>query len=143
MQPINMAGFSMNKDEVIESLINQWIKIAEKDLLTAKQGLKADVIITNTICFHCQQAAEKFLKAFLIKNQIEFTKTHNIMVLINLCSEADKSFKSELSEADILTDYAVEIRYPGDWYEPTIEEAKEAYEIALKVKEFVLGKLKV
>ena len=41
----------------------------------------------------------------------------------------------------MLTDYAVEIRYPDDWYEPSMEETKEAYAIALKVKEFVLKKL--
>lgn len=132
----------MSKDEVIKHLTGQWIKAAEKDLLAAKQGLEADTIITDIICFHCQQAAEKFLKAFLVKNQIEFAKTHNIMVLVNLCSERDESFRKELSEADILTDYAVEIRYPGDWYEPTIEETKQAYEAALRVREFVLKKIK-
>ena len=58
--------------------------------------------------FHCQQAAEKYLKAFLVKKQIEFTKTHNIMSLLNLCASDDNSFKEELSEADNLTDYAVE-----------------------------------
>lgn len=63
------------------------------------------------------------------------------MFLLNLCSSVDTSFKGELPEADNLTDYAVEIRYPDDWYEPTIEEAKQAYEIALKVKNFVLKRL--
>ncbi|MBI2470683.1 MAG: HEPN domain-containing protein [Planctomycetes bacterium] len=131
----------MDKNNIIEHLINQWIRIAERDLLTAKQGLEANEVVTDTVCFHCQQAAEKYLKAFLVKKQIEFSKTHNIMSLLNLCSSVDKSFKEELPEADNLTDYAVEIRYPDDWYEPTIEETKQAYEIALKVKIFVLKKL--
>ena len=131
----------MDKTEVIEHLVEQWIKIAERDLLTAKQGLEADMVLTDTICFHCQQAAEKYLKAFLVKKQIEFTKTHSLMNLLNLCATGDNSFKEELSEADNLTDYAVEIRYPDDWYEPTEEETKQAYELALKVKEFVLKKL--
>ena len=78
-----------------------------------------------------------------MKNQIEFTKTHNIMVLLNLCAQIDNSFRDELSEADILTDYAVEIRYPDDWYEPTLKEARQAYEISLKVKDFVLKKLEM
>ncbi|RJP91524.1 MAG: HEPN domain-containing protein [Desulfobacteraceae bacterium] len=124
-------------------LVEQWIKIAERDLLTAAQGLQADMIITDTACFHCQQAAEKYLKAFLVKEQIEFTKTHNIMSLLNLCATVDDSFKKTLSEADLLTDYAVEIRYPDEWYEPTIEEARQAFEITLKVKYFVLNKLGV
>lgn len=131
----------MDKKSVIEHLVNQWIKIAERDLITAKQGLEADEVVTDTVCFHCQQTAEKYLKAFLVKKQIEFSKTHNIMSLLNLCSIVDKSFRDELAEADNLTDYAVEIRYPDDWYEPTIEETKQAYEIMSKVKDFVLKKL--
>jgi HEPN domain-containing protein len=63
------------------------------------------------------------------------------MSLLNLCAIADSAFREELSEADKLTDFAVEIRYPDDWYEPSIEETKQAYEIMLKVKDFVLQKL--
>ena len=63
------------------------------------------------------------------------------MSLLNLCSSVDKSFKKNLPKSNNLTDYAVEIRYPDDWYEPTIEETKQAYEIALKVKNFVLKRL--
>jgi HEPN domain-containing protein len=136
-----MAGFFMDKKKIVEHLVEQWIKIAERDLITAKQGLEADEVITDTVCFHCQQAAEKYLKAFLVKHQIEFSKTHNLMTLLNLCATIDRSFKEELSDTDNLTDYAVEIRYPDDWYEPTGEETKQAYELALKVKEFVLKRL--
>lgn len=132
----------MGKKEVIDNLVNKWISIAERDSLTAKQGLDAETIITDTICFHCQQAVEKYLKAFLVKHQVEFTKTHSIMTLLNLCSIVDQSFSEELAEVDYLTDYAVEIRYPDEWYEPTIEEAMQAFQMALKVKGFVLDKLK-
>jgi hypothetical protein len=62
--------------------------------------------------------------------------------LINLCATIDRSFKKELEEADILTDYAVEIRYPDDWYEPTLEESKKAYAITLKVRKFIINKLR-
>ncbi len=133
----------MNRNEIIDDLALQWIKIAERDLITAEQGLKTKIIVTESVCFHCQQAVEKYLKAFLVKHQIEFQKTHSIMTLINLCSKVDDSFKDKLSHADILTDYAVEIRYPDEWYEPTIEEAKEAFELALEVKKFVEDKLMI
>ena len=49
-----------NKSEIVNEIVYKWIKIAEKDLLTAKQGLEAEVTVTETICFHCQQAVEKF-----------------------------------------------------------------------------------
>lgn len=136
-----MEKFSMDRDEIIEGLVSKWIAIAERDFITAKQGLEAETIVTDTVCFHCQQAVEKFLKAFLVKHQVEFPKTHSIMTLINLCSTVDPSFKKVLSSSDILTDYAVEIRYPDEWYEPTLKEAKEAYELMVEVKQFILKKL--
>ena len=49
----------------------------------------------------------------------------------------------KIPEADNLTDYAVEIRYPDDWYEHTIEETKQASEIALKVKFFKVIQIRV
>lgn len=131
----------MDKKKIIHAITQQWLKIAERDLLSAKQGLEAEIVITDIVCFHCQQAVEKFLKAFLVKHQIEFPKTHSIIALLNLCANVDKSFKDELLFADVLTDYAVEIRYPDDWYEPTLNETKDAHEIAEKVKKFILNKL--
>ena len=131
----------MDKIDVIDKLVHQWLKIAERDMIIAQRELEIEPNITDIICFHCQQAVEKYMKAFLTKHQIEFPKTHSIMTLINLCSKEDSSFKAKLSNADILTDYAVEIRYPDEWYEPTIEEARKAYELAKEVKNFVIEKL--
>jgi HEPN domain-containing protein len=133
----------MNKNEVINDLVLQWLKIADRDLIYAQQGLNANIIISEGVCFHCQQAVEKYLKAFLVKYQVEFPKTHSIMTLINLCSEVDNSFNEKLPDIDILTDYAVEIRYPDEWYEPTIEEAEAAYGLALEVKKFVRSKIMI
>ena len=131
----------MNRDELIRDLVSKWMKKAEKDLLTAERELSFEDPITDTVCFHCQQSVEKYLKAFLVYHQVYFTKTHRIMDLLELCATTDASFKDELEDADNLTDYAVEIRYPDVWLEPGIEDAKEAFEITRKVKEFVLNKL--
>lgn len=128
----------MKKNEIIDDLIIKWVNIADRDLMAAEQGLKVYPVLAEIVCFHCQQAAEKYLKAYLVKHQVEFQKTHNIMLLINLCSTVDSVFKDRLLYADLLTDYAVEIRYPDEWYEPTIEEAKDAYRVACEVKQFVL-----
>ena len=128
----------MNKNEIIDDLIIKWVNIVDRDLMAAEQGLKVYPVLSEIVCFHCQQSAEKYLKAYLVKHQVEFQKTHNIMSLINLCSTVDSVFKDKLLYADLLTDYAVEIRYPDEWYEPTIEETKEAYRVACEVKQFVL-----
>jgi len=131
----------MVNDDAVKEVVGKWLRIAHRDLVTARQGMKGDVVITETICYHCQQAAEKALKAFLVKHQVEFPKTHNLMVLINLCSDVDADFH-KLDNADNLTDYAVEIRYPDDWYEPSLDDAKEAIRLAEQVYGFVEERVK-
>lgn len=132
----------MNRDEAVEDLVRKWINKAENDLLTSERELSFEDPITQTICFHCQQAAEKYLKAFLVHRQVYFPKTHKIAEILELCATVDSSFKEELRDADNLTDYAVEIRYPDVWLNPTVEEAKEALAITRTVRDFVLEKLK-
>lgn len=97
-------------------------------------------MITDTVYFHCQQVVEKYLKAFLVKNGIAPDKTHKIESLLNNCCQIDSSF-IELEGIVVLTEYAVELRYPDDFYIPSIEEAQSALSLAKKVKSFVLSKL--
>jgi len=133
----------MNQDEIIKGLVNKWIMKADKDLLSSERELSFENPVTETVCFHCQQAVEKYIKAFLVHHQIYFTKSHKIINLLELCANVDPSFKDELNDADNLTDYAVEIRYPDVTFQPGIEDAKEAFVIAKKVKKFVRNKLNV
>lgn len=83
------------------------------------------------------------LKAFLLNYNIEFGKTHSIEYLIKLCSKIDKEFEKLYEIIEGLTEYAIDVRYPDEFYIPSIEEAKEAFDTATKVKEFVLRKLKI
>ena len=122
-------------------LINSWMNKANKDLLSAQHELSFPDAVTETVCFHCQQAVEKYLKGYLISLGISFAKTHEIGELITKCENKDKEISVFKEEADKLTDYAIEIRYPDDWYEPTLEEAREAFEIATKIKEFIQNKI--
>jgi len=123
--------------------IKKWIIKAENDLKIGKDEILTNNPATDAICFHMQQCVEKYLKIFLLYNKKTFRKTHNIAELIYLCSQIDDEFKylSKLGATE-LTSYAIEIRYGDDFYMPTIDEAKEAIEIAEKTKEFVLKKLK-
>ena len=122
-----------------EDLINGWLNKADKDLLSAKHELSFPDTVTETVCFHCQQAIEKYLKAYLLFLEIPFTKTHGIGKLITMCETKDKEISMFQQEADKLTDYAVDVRYPDEEFEPTLEEAKEAVEIARKIKKYVSG----
>jgi HEPN domain-containing protein len=117
----------------IDDIVLKWIKKAESDLKTAKDEIQTENPATDTICFHSQQCIEKYLK---------FGKTHNIAELIELCKEIDEDFEKLYDiKAESLTPYAVEIRYPDEFYFPSLEEAKEAIKIAEEVKSFVIEKL--
>ncbi|APF16800.1 HEPN domain protein [Caldithrix abyssi DSM 13497] len=121
----------------------QWIQKAIEDLTVVEHELSfpANEIPTGAVCFHAQQCVEKLLKAFLVYHNQEFGRTHNIEFLIQLCSEIDKDF-AHLPSGD-LSFYAVEVRYPDDFYTPSIEEAQECYSLAITVKKFVFEKLKL
>lgn len=126
-----------------EKTVKSWIARAENDLKIGIDEMMTENPATDAICFHMQQCVEKYLKAFLILNGKEISKTHNIGVVIEVCSEIDSKFK-ELFEldADKLTRYAVEFRYPAEILFPSIEETKKSVKIAKNVKEFMLNKLK-
>jgi len=130
---------------VINDEVRKWLIKAINDYKSAQKLLAQpeEDIITDTVCFHCQQAVEKMLKAFLINHDIEFGRTHSIEYLIKLCSTVDKDFERLYKITEGLTEYAVDVRYPEEFYIPSIEEAKEAFFAATKVKEFVFKKLKI
>jgi len=127
----------MSEDEI--KYLHQWISKAEEDLLVVRQLIKADIPVKGAIAYHCQQSAEKFLKAFLIFHGIETIKTHNIEFLLAQCKVFNISF------ADIdpgnLTDYGVEVRYPGDFLEPSFNEIQTLIKIVEKIRELVVFNL--
>jgi HEPN domain-containing protein len=125
-------------------IVSAWIRKAESDLITAQHSLNIRRNTPyDTICFHAQQCAEKYLKAFLTFHEIEFEKIHDLKRLISLASKVDKVFIEVLELADKLTDYAVDIRYPFVVEEPTREEAEEAIKTAKEIKKIVLERLPV
>ena len=54
--------------------VEDWILLADKDLYAAEILLKDDNTLTNIVAFHCQQTIEKYLKAFLIENDVHIMK---------------------------------------------------------------------
>jgi len=128
------------KDEIII----RWVKKAESDLKVVKHMLEVDEPPTDALCFHCQQAIGKYLKAFLTFKDVRVEKIHDMESLLNLCIEQDKDFENlEREKISRLSFFAVEIRYPDEFYVPAVSETKEYFAVALKVKDFVLKKLKV
>jgi HEPN domain-containing protein len=131
-------------EEVKKDLVRQWLAKANEDFNAAKVLLSFGTSFLATIGFHCQQAAEKYCKAFLTWHQIEFPKTHDLELLLGLISLADQTLAASLNQIATLNPYGVEIRYPGDLKELTPEEVIEAIQLAERAKEsiiFALGPL--
>lgn len=119
----------------------KWVAKALEDYRTAKHELSfpENEISTGPVCFHCQQLVEKLLKACLVSKNVEFEKTHDLEHLLDLCAKQDPDFAKLY--AGNLTFYAVEVRYPDEFYIPSVEEARDCFAIATKIKDFILKKL--
>ena len=110
-----------------------WVERAEEDFELVRSSLHRKKPFTASACFHAQQCAEKYMKALLISKGADFPKTHDLLMLNNLCSGAGLFLEINPKHLNTLTDYAVRTRYPGE--EPTLEEAKEAYGHAKVVRD--------
>ena len=103
--------------------------------------LEHDRPILETACFHCQQAVEKTLKAFLVWKRVRFEKVHSLTYLLDRCEAEGLEFTSVRARIETLAPFAVEIRYPGEILEIPLEEAQEAFATAETVWNFVLNLL--
>jgi HEPN domain-containing protein len=90
--------------------------------------------------FHAQQAAEKYVKAFLAHHQCAFPKTHDIDELLDRAATVDRAFAESLRTAVALNPYAVDERYPGDYPDMTENEVMEALTLARLVRDAIHGR---
>jgi len=129
----------MPPEEVLRE-VHAWIAKAESDLKNIALVLPAEDAPFDTVCFHAQQAAEKYLKALLTFMGIPFRRTHDLAELLLLFPTGSKvpAAVGDLSE---LTDAAVAVRYPDDSAEYDRELAEELVSVAHKVKSAVLEEL--
>jgi len=92
----------------------------------------------RNLCFHCQQVAEKYLKALLTFLQKPFPRTHDLILLANrLDCAAFKSLESLRDDLRQLNRYSVEARYPGEWEPISQSEAEDSLRSAMRVIEAV------
>lgn len=110
----------------------RWIDNARADLALASIPLPPGVTYEQ-LSFHAQQAAEKALKAVLLKCRVDFPFIHNLQALIDLLP-SELFLPPELVCAVDLNPYAVTTRYPGE-AEPVTEDE---YREALRAAELVL-----
>ena len=96
------------------NIVSEWLEIAYDDYDTAqylydnKYNKPLEII-----CYHCQQSAEKSLKAYLCSRGIEVPKTHEVGLLCHRCAEFNDSFSEFFEDCDEIEIYATLTRYPS------------------------------
>jgi len=119
-----------------QEYIRNWIYRAREDIAVMENLANSGIEnYTSSICFHAQQAVEKYLKAFLIYHNIDFPRTHDVDYLLNECQKIDReNFNFNLKN---LTEFSVSVRYPDDFYIPAPTETNEYIELAKDIKDTI------
>lgn len=117
----------------------EWIEKAEGDLTIALREVNAPEPVWDGICFHAQQCAEKYLKALLEEQGIPFSKTHDLVYLLDLTSDTSPVLNEMRADLAHLSVLGIAARYPGVRADP--ESAKLALEIAQRVRAAVRDRL--
>ena len=123
-----------------DAYLAEWIRKAEEDYTAATVLARRRKRPTpSVVCFHCQQCVEKYLKAYLVQEEIVFPKTHDLLELHKLCLTVNPALELIGDLLDQLSPYSVLFRYPGE--DATVEEAKAAVKAMKAVRRFVRGAL--
>ena len=116
--------------------VKRWLLKARHDRTAIEKIFTPDCQELDVAAFHCQQAIEKTLKAYLVFCSIPFEKVHDLGRLLDHCSRADPGFESLRDDVEPLTLYATTYRYPGP-ADPTREQVEHALTIVEAVWSFV------
>jgi HEPN domain-containing protein len=122
--------------------VRAWLAKAEEDVRAAEAILAAELPFYGTASFHAQQAAEKALKAVLVRHQVEFDRTHNLARLLDLAEPVAPGVGVALAGATELTRFAAAIRYPLTLQEPSREDARGHLALAREVLAWVAAALR-
>jgi len=120
--------------------VKAWVRRAEEDFVSASVlARKRKPPLSGSVCFHCQQAVEKYLKGFLAGVGISFPKTHDLVSLKDLAS-------SRLPEIELIVDFlkylnrfSMVSRYPGE--DATVDQARRALKATKEIRTFFTSRL--
>ena len=125
-----------------EDFIKEWIYEANNDLGLAEFVIENDGKYYDLVCFHCQQAAEKFLKAYIIYLNLYYKKIHNLKYLLNVIKKKREIPAKFFAKAEMLSAYAIDSRYPDHWHDPSLKETKKCIKAAKDFKKFIFNEIK-
>jgi len=125
----------------MNKLLAEWISKAEGDYAVAKREMEAKESNYDAICFHSQHMAEKYIKAFLFKNEVKFPKVHSLIELLELCYPIEPTLREQRGIFERLEDYAVLFRYPG--VSADYDNAEESLIAAESIRDIMRALLKL
>lgn len=110
-----------------------WLSRAKANLNLAEKGGRLKGVALEDLCFNAQQAAEKALKAVCLARHLDFPKTHSLVHLMDILESSGLDIPATVHDADILTQYAVQSRYPSIVEEITRAEYRDSLKLASQV----------
>jgi len=129
----------MNENQLYE----QWLIKADEDFYFASNHLEDEKSFFGQICFHYHQAAEKYLKSYIVAYNLPFIKIHNLKELLHICKRRESAFSEIEDECIYLNQFYIETRYPVHWPSHfSKEEAYKAKQSADKIRKFIIKRLR-
>jgi len=122
-------------------IAKEWLEKAEEDYGFACAGLEETNYFAQ-VCFHFQQAAEKYLKAFIVANKLEFRAVHNLLELLDTCKQKDPGIEELEQACRFLNPFYIDTRYPVHWpahYDK--KTANEAKQMAKSIGNWVINSI--
>lgn len=126
----------MSAAKIDENDAPRWWRFAREDLIEAEAILEREGSFPRHACFLAQQAAEKALEVVLVFIGTDFPRSHDLDGLRNLIP-LDWRAATEFPDLVELSQWAVESRYPGDWFEATEDQAKSALSLAQSILDVI------
>lgn len=118
-------------------LIVEWLNKADEDFNFATSIIQESTYYAQ-ICYHFHQAAEKYLKAYIIANTLPFKKIHDLLTLLKTSLDANPDLQVIREDCRFLNRYYIDTRYPVHWPTSyTNEEAYEAKEACERIREVI------
>jgi HEPN domain-containing protein len=128
----------------MKKLVNDWVFLAKKDIKNALLII-AEEDLTNIVAFHCQQAIEKYFKAYILENDKPLLKIHDLPKLYGTIKEV-KDLEIDEDLLSIINETYIEDRYPGELGllpdgMPSMEQVKNFLEFAKEIEEKIQKEL--
>jgi HEPN domain-containing protein len=125
-------------NDTVEEFYKQWLIKAQEDWDAVEILIAQEHPPKGAVCFHCQQCIEKLLKAILVREQIEFPKTHDIGRLIELVRDYVPAATEFSLHAKKLSVHGVDVRYPDEAIEVSATDMKQIVDITERFRQILL-----